>query len=281
LDAIAEIAMEDLPPKTLKTQLVRLDNNLKQIERNRFAGIQRAPGSLPVLEAFQEFLDNERKKTRRRMIALSACFVLLLLLTAGAGIGVVYWQMKGMAVESGTVSAKTEALRERVAAADEATRTSLAALESQFATNSQSMVQRHAQLLSAQDAMAAQVIQGGESMTAMQDVLDRLASENTALKEDLDRVMKDWPTVAKQVQELQALSMPAVEAAAAPTVAAAPAASTPRPTPRPTTGSASVPRVVPAVAVQEPVSPAVGVTLTIVPPGEALGMRWRLPAIPE
>ena len=58
---------EDLPPKTVKAQLVRLDDNLKQIERKQFAGIQRAPGSLPVLEAFQIFLENERKVAQRRL----------------------------------------------------------------------------------------------------------------------------------------------------------------------------------------------------------------------
>ena len=47
------------PPKMVKAQLVRLDDSLKQIERRQVAGIQRAPGSLPVLEAFQTFLENE------------------------------------------------------------------------------------------------------------------------------------------------------------------------------------------------------------------------------
>ena len=63
---------EDLPPKTVKAQLVRLDDNLKQIERKQFAGIQRAPGSLPVLEAFQLFLENERKKAQRKLFIVTA-----------------------------------------------------------------------------------------------------------------------------------------------------------------------------------------------------------------
>ena len=58
--------MSDLPPKALKSPLVHLDHNRKEIETSQFAGIQRAPGSLPVIEAFQGFLDKERKIARRR-----------------------------------------------------------------------------------------------------------------------------------------------------------------------------------------------------------------------
>ncbi len=77
---------EELPPKTVKAQLVRLDDNLKQIERKQFAGIQRAPGSLPVLEAFQLFLENERKKAQRKLFIITAIAlfsILFSVVTAG------------------------------------------------------------------------------------------------------------------------------------------------------------------------------------------------------
>lgn len=81
---------EDIPPKTVKAQLVRLDDNLKQIERKQFAGIQRAPGSLPVLEAFQLFLENERKTSQRRLLVVTTSAIAAILLTV-AGAGLYIW----------------------------------------------------------------------------------------------------------------------------------------------------------------------------------------------
>jgi hypothetical protein len=104
-------------------------------------------------------------------------------------------------------------------------------------------------------------------MATMQEVLDRLASENTALKEDLDRVMKDWPTVAQQVRELQELNTPAKRRRGAPEPSAKPLA--------------ELAAAVAAPVVKPAVEPPSLVALTIVPPGEALGLRWRLPVIPE
>ena len=75
---------EDLPPKTVKAQLVRLDDNLKRIERTQFAGIQRAPGSLPVLEAFQLVLENERRIAQRRLGIVTAIALLAILLSVVA-----------------------------------------------------------------------------------------------------------------------------------------------------------------------------------------------------
>jgi hypothetical protein len=76
---------DDLPPKMVKAQLVRLDDSLKQIERRQVAGIQRAPGSLPVLEAFQVFLENEQRKARRRMLMVMTIAFLIIVGAATAG----------------------------------------------------------------------------------------------------------------------------------------------------------------------------------------------------
>ncbi len=264
MDAITEITMESLPPKTLKTQLVRLDNNLKQIERSHFAGIQRAPGSLPVLEAFQDFLNMERRKARRRMLALSAFFVVLLLTAAGAGTGIVFWQMKCMAVDYDNVTARTKDLNAKLISEDETTRASLAELESRLESENQGLIQRHEKLLSAHTTIAEQILQDGTSLTAIQETLDRLASENAALKEDLDRVMKDWPSVSQQVQALEGSK---------------PSPAQPRVTqPREASVVAST-EVAPVLL--KPSPPRSQIALTIVPQGEQHGIRWRLPVIPE
>ena len=274
--------MEPVPPKTLKNQLVRLDHNLKQIERSHFAGIQRAPGSLPVLEAFQEFLDNERKKARRRMMILTGIFVTVLLI-AGGGVGsAIAWQMKRMAVDYDTVAAQAADLQAKLATEGERTRSSLETLETRLSEDSQTTRARHNELLAAHTDVAGHVEAERTRVTEMQTILDRLASENSALKDDLERVMKDWPSVTRQVKELTALrpSRPTVDRPAArkivekktPVVDAPPTVTSP-----PKTTIAATPAA-PARPgkTSTKTSP---LTLTIVPPGEAHGIRWRLPSM--
>ncbi len=273
--------METLPPKTLKNQLVRLDDNLKQIERKQFAGIQRAPGSLPVLEAFQEFLDNERRKARRRMVALTAVFVAIFIL-AGAGTATaVYLQMKRMRVDYNAVSARTADLESKLAEEQQTTQSSLTAIEARLGEASKTGKDLHDELLAAHSGVADQVKADSARMAEMQAVLDRLADENGALKEDLDRVMKDWPSVTRQVAELTTgQPAPKPERGAVkpepktPDVAEASAEKASR--------DVAVP-VVPVVAAAPPVKEAEPTVfaLTLVPPGEKHGIRWRLPAIRE
>ncbi len=274
--------MEPLPPKTLKNQLVRLDNNLKQIERNQFAGIQRAPGSLPVLEAFQEFLDNERRKARHRMMALTSVFVVVLLIV-GAGAGsAVYFQMKRMAVDYADLVAQTDALETTLAAARDTTRSSLAAIETRLGETSESSQTRHDELLAAQTDVADRVKADSIRMAEMQSILDRLAGENDALKADLEQVMQDWPSVTRQVAELMDVqtSSPKHQPKKTATVAEGVSeevveAATPVADTEPATS--------PVRAAKAPVTqtaPSV-VALTLVPQGEKHGIRWRLPATLE
>lgn len=273
--------METLPPKTLKTELVHLDHNLKQIERSHHAGIQRAPGSLPVLEAFQEFLDNERKKARQRMMILTGAFVAILLI-AGAGAGAaVYFQMKRMAVDYDAVSNRAADLESKLATEGEDRRSALEAIETRLSEDGKTTRTRHNELLAAQTDIADRVEEESTRTADMQAALDRLANENSALKEDLARVMKDWPSVTRQIKELAALR-----------TSRGPSPSTRKSTVKPPAQKGATPaeKIVktdtapagskkPEKALAE--TPALA--LTIVPPGETHGIRWRLPAmsIPE
>jgi len=265
--------MEPVPPKSLKTELGHLDHNLKAIERSHHAGIQRAPGSLPVLEAFQEFLDNERKKARQRMMILTSAFVVILLI-AGAGAGTaVYFQMQRMAVDYDTVSSRASELEAKLATEGENRQTALEAIETRISKDAKSSRTRHDELLAAQANVADRVEAGTTRMTDMQGVLDRLASENAALKEDLARVMKDWPSVTRQVKELTALQTPRA------TKPTGRSAAKPAPAAAEKVARTDAPESTETIEPEKAVAKTDALALTIVPPGESLGIRWRLPAV--
>jgi len=246
--------MSDLPPKTLKTQLVRLDHNLKQIERSHYAGIQRAPGSLPVLEAFQEFLDNERRVARRRLVGLTLFFLLILLMAGGGGVALVTIQMKRMAVDYDNVVAKTDALQ----SAETSTLASLTALESRIEVNDQLLTKQNEERLSTHQDVEARMEAERARIAEMESILENLATENTALKTDLDRVMQKWPSVTQQLQELAEFDS--------------------KKRPR---GKKEKAESVALKRPDEEPPPPQTLSLTIVPPGDSLGMRWRLPTIQE
>ncbi|MBN2301480.1 MAG: hypothetical protein JXN60_03080 [Lentisphaerae bacterium] len=69
----------DLPPKSLaKIAKQHLEAHAPSaVDQSLFRDIQIGKGSLPVLEAFQEFLDNERKRMRNRLLCLAGFFLLL------------------------------------------------------------------------------------------------------------------------------------------------------------------------------------------------------------
>ncbi|MDA3799305.1 MAG: hypothetical protein PF692_09520 [Kiritimatiellae bacterium] len=70
-------------------------------------------GSLPVLEAFQEFLEEERKRSRNRMFILSAIFTLLLVcvIFCGLFIGSVYLSKMKDELRQVSHNSETELLR--------------------------------------------------------------------------------------------------------------------------------------------------------------------------
>jgi len=77
------LLMSDMPPQIVRQDVTRIG-----------ASGERRPGDdLPVLNAFQRFLDMERARTRRRMVGFAACLAAALvgILAAGGAAMVFLW----------------------------------------------------------------------------------------------------------------------------------------------------------------------------------------------
>ena len=276
--------MNDLPPKSLKNQLVHLDRNLKDIERSQFAGIQRAPDSLPVLEAFQGFLEKERRIARRRMMTVVAIGVFMVLLIIGAGAAFIYMQMKNISVDYTALSAQANNLESELKTENRATHTQLATLEAYLSNNTE----KHTQLLTAHSNVATQATQDHEQLASMRQSLENLAIENKTLKTQINNIVKDWQSIKQKSKP--SIQKPEPEGQAQPQQASNPQAQkvelrSPRATAKqsddrskPDEPQASMTRP-PAPSTQNPVPLSSSINLTIVPPGQKHGIRWRLPLI--
>ena len=70
--------MSDIPPKVVRSQVRSV--------RRRAPGSPARTGGLPVLHAFQTFIDTERRRAQRRLLGLAFVFLALLICVAGAGV---------------------------------------------------------------------------------------------------------------------------------------------------------------------------------------------------
>jgi len=266
--------MADLPPKTLKTQLVHLDNNLKQIERKRFAGIQRAPGSLPVLEAFQEFLDKESQKAKKRLMQATLLFTAIIIAAVAAGGTFIYLQAKRSAADYSALAAKTGELE----SANKASSASISELEALLNTNTE----QQKNLQSAHANITDIVNNDSKLIEDLQQTIKNLEEENKSLKADITKFIVDWHTITQKVDSIAATQTTLLAKSQA---APAKPANTPEPTadlkqtadPKTTVSPAQ-----PSTELQstdETSAKSASIKLLIVPKGRESGIRWRLPRI--
>lgn len=258
---------DECPPKMVKAQLVRLDDSLKQIERRQVAGIQRAPGSLPVLEAFQAFLENEQRKARRRMLAVTALAVLLLCAASGAGFMLVRQQLRQAAADFEAVGSRTDAIAETVDTLKRDQDAELLALENRFRDESNQIIAQYSSLQQEQQALADTI--NNSPLKTLEERFMRLETENEALQERLATLVMGGepartPAAAAPVEDPSSTTSPDNDVMPFEQAAETDAPATDR--------------------ITAPANPAVTIVehsqvylMTIVPEGHTSGIRWMLP----
>lgn len=269
--------MNDLPPKTVKAQLVRLDDSLKRIERTQVAGIQRAPGSLPVLEAFQLFLESERKSSRQRIMMLTVVAMVIMLAAAATGVVLVRTQLHKSAADVHRISARTAELEAAVAGVEQKNADEFSALETRFRDESHRIIEQYTALLKEQTTSGAEENGRRVSLETIQERLDRLEAENALLKTRL-ATLPTAPisdTTVSAIAPAPPVEIPATDAP--PASASASIVPTPAlepgivPTPPDTASATTTPERV--TVIEHPTT----LLMTVIPDGQTQGIRWQLP----
>ncbi len=242
------------PPKRLKNQLVHLDHNLKQIERTRYAGIQRADNALPVLEAFQLFLDGERRRMTRRLTIVTGTLLLLVAVGAGVAVTAVVLLAGNVEREQADATARLRALSGSIAESTQASGQALERLRTELAGAREALATDQAAWGSSQSNMASVVDGYASSMDTLQALVAELQAKNARLASSVDAMETRWPELSNVVATVRS-ELAAAQAATA--VA-------------PVVGSARG-------ATEAVTGPAIG--LAIVPEGQVHPIRWRLPSI--
>lgn len=203
----------NLPPKSVRSELIRRDPRAGELERRRsmdgrdsqsvLAALRRRgpvelkdiDEPLPVLQAFQDFLEAERARTRARILAILFLFSMLLIAVIGGGL------LLGF-VFHGRVQKDFARMQNEVAAARRA---------------SGDAAERAGVLQQATDRLARSVATDQERMAAIQTqvvsnarnyealltdfgkVVASLETENEGLRRDLDTILQDWSAMTNRV----------------------------------------------------------------------------------
>jgi len=201
--------MKDIPPKTLRHRVQGRDGarpapllppEAQEALARRGVALEGRPESLPVLSAFHEFLDTERRRTRNRILALTLFFLVLLagVLSAAGFLGFVFFQQVRRDYED--VEADVADLRRIAETEREATRASVA----QYAGETDALREALAADQTARASARLQMESGIEDLTAefleMRRLVRSLESENAALRAELGSLRQDWPAFSNVLE---------------------------------------------------------------------------------
>ena len=165
--------------------------------RSSAALAEAGEGSLPVLDAFRDFLEAERRRAHRRMVALSVTFsVLFLLLLAVGGIGGRYYynrmnrnytQVRNELTETAErLSLETDGIMSRVNGEAVRLRDDLARRQSVLEGSLHSNIAIRAETYDVK-------------LGSVREVVAMLETENSLLRKELQLIQSDLPSISNEV----------------------------------------------------------------------------------
>jgi hypothetical protein len=270
--------IEIKPPQVLREQ-VRREHDAALAPRSPLGGLptdvdraqlaellkpetlRRNADSLPVLAAFQEFLDVERRRTRGRMLALTFLFLVVLLAVGGVAglIGLTYFRSAHEQTE--TVQAGLDELRSQIGTGYGGTFGALSNLASRTSAIETIFDEEMAALAIEQNGLSVQLSGMNTNLAGLYGTISTLRIENAQLSHRMERRAAEWQMMTSQVDRVVAL-LARAPSPARPVVAIAPT---------------STESLSPAVALS-PAPPArENLVLAIIPKNEARAVEWRIP----
>ncbi len=246
------------PPKKLKSEIVYLNQSLQGIERQQHADIQRAPESMPVLEAFQEYLSQERRRSSRRVAAMVTLFAFILMGLGGVSITVVLLLSDRMTKQAVAFSERTGTLKGELGQLVTSTDDSISGIQATLAA-------LQSGLSGAQQAQQDQLVTGSAVASNLTIRIDDYVNAITTLNAELEALRRNNATVQARLTSITN----ELSAVATRTVTRLPSASAAL--------TAPVDASVAAGGARSRRLPFESITLPIVPPGETTPVNWRIP----
>jgi hypothetical protein len=191
--------MDDrLPPKVVNVHARRLqpdeiDPATDLVPVSQTSSLQRSIKGTPVLEAFQRFLEVERRRARNRMIFLTAIFVIILLVAGGVSVIIgngVYREMRANVKDVQTQLRDVQGNTHQFSQAAALTMREL----------STSASERDVALTKLAESSQSRMSVYDDSLGFMRNKMDKLEERDASLLEELDGVYEVLPELSTDLR---------------------------------------------------------------------------------
>jgi len=161
-------------------------------ERQR-DGREQDAESLPVLSAFHEFLETERKRAQNRTLTLTVCFLFVVFSIAGLGflLGTTFFDQ--MRQDFGDLQQGIEVLEQEVVSARIRTQTALANITGEARTLRKKISKEHNAVTDAQSSISSR-------MNVYVDQVDKLRVTINTLQTEIDELHTWWGALSGAVK---------------------------------------------------------------------------------
>ena len=179
-----------VPPKVVKAQVIRamppnqesVDGGLLSLARQYGGSPATRRPSLPVLEAFQEFIEMERRRARRRLLITATFFLILFFVLGGTVItaGILFYNsvaadMRDVRDELTVTDAQARDSEQRTQSTLERYASDALAWRGELANKTQRFLRNYS-------GLSDQIAKTGEDVRGLREALDELREENTAMR---------------------------------------------------------------------------------------------------
>ena len=191
---------ERLPPKVVNVHARRLQPDeiapeTDLVPVSQTPSLQRSVKGMPVLEAFQRFLEVERRRARNRMIFLTAIFVIILLVAGAASVFIGNGVYREMRAEVKDVRWQLSHVRGNAQQFSETAALTMREL-------STSATERDVALTKLAAANHSRMQVYDDSLGFMRNKMEELEERNASLLEELDGVYDVLPELSTDLREI-------------------------------------------------------------------------------
>jgi len=161
------------------------------------AGVQTTPESLPVLEAFQKFLDAERKRARGRLVTLTLFFIALIISIVAVSMFVMLTYLDQTERDFVDFRSDLAGLRsttlEGMATAD----LTIAGIQDEATELRRQITEKKDLLASADSRISSQFKNQDSRIQQLTEAVEIVRNENELLKGNLGRLESDLPPITR------------------------------------------------------------------------------------
>jgi len=179
-------------PDFLSGSLMLMESDDAALRLRDPYGLEGTPESLPVLRAFQQFLEGERRHTRNRMLFLTMFFAAVLIAVVAGGVFIATVFMGQIRGDVDGLHSDISDIRGRTEKTEGATAALLSGLEEEAAKLREGIRKDREGLSGISDTLDARLAGYSSALQGLEGIMETLRLENATLKGEMGEMRRMW-----------------------------------------------------------------------------------------